>query len=370
MSDQLKILLLVYVQPRRAFGLMLDAGSLFFAAGAAVAVMLGLQVLSQLAPVAFLFAPAMAVILASWLGRGSMGVALQRDYAPVLACVMLAWAASHVFVIPIAYLAPQVLNIARVVAIAYFLILSAFAAQAVAGASALQAIGTVIGAGAIAVGGYYASDQIGGVSHLLFSPFLLIFLYPVIRGYYDSFSGGLRTRQNFRRTLEAATLNPRDADAHYQLGLIYQERRNYAEAVSRFTKAAQIDPSDPGAHHQLGVIAREQGRFDEALGHLSKAHAIDQKHSSSEVWRELGATNFELGNLEPACAQLETYVDRREYDPQGLYWLGRTYKALNRPAEARSAFERAMEAARTAPRHLRRHTAKWNSQARSELRSL
>ena len=41
----------------------------------------------------------------------------------------------------------------------------------------------------------------------------------------------------FRRSMEAATINPRDASAHYQLGLIYQYRRQYAEAISRFRKS-------------------------------------------------------------------------------------------------------------------------------------
>jgi tetratricopeptide (TPR) repeat protein len=370
MPDQLKILLRVYFQPARAFGTMLDTGSLLVAAVVAGLVAAALQPLSQIAPVAFLFAPAAVLITASWLGRGSMGVALQRDYAPMLACVLIAWAAAHLPIVPLVWLAPQVLNIARIAALVYFLILSAVAIQAVTGASIAQGIGTALGALVIAVGGYYGWDQLGGVPYFFLSPFMLIWLYPVLRSYADGFGSGLRSRQNFRRNLEASTLNPHDADAQFQLGLIYQDRRNYTEAVARFSKAAQIDPSDPGAHYQLGVIAREQSRFDDALAHISKAHALDQKHSSSEVWRDLGATNFQLGKLEPARVQLETYVERREYDPQGLYWLGRTYKSLSRAAEAKSAFERAVEAANTAPPHLRRQTAKWGSQSRSELRGL
>lgn len=368
MLDQLKILLRVYIQPAKAFGAALDTGSLVFAAAAAAIVAIAMQSLSSLAPVAFLFAPAAVLITASWLGRGSVGVALQRDYAPMLACTLIAWTAAHLPILPFVWLAPQFLTIARIAAIAYFLILSAFAIQAVAGASIPQAITTALAACAIAIGGYFGWDQLGGIQHIFFSPFLLIMLYPVIRSYINSFSNGLHSRQNFRRNLEASTLNPHDADAQYQLGLIYQERRNYSEAISRFSKAAQIDPDDPGAHYQLGVIAREQNRFEDALVHISKAHTLDQKHSSSEVWRDLGATNFALNNLDPALTQLETYVERREYDPQGLYWLGRVYKSLNRATDARSAFERAVEAANTAPPHLRRQNAKWGSQSRSELR--
>jgi cytochrome c-type biogenesis protein CcmH/NrfG len=370
MLDQLKILLRVYFQPALAFGATLDTGSLFFAVVAAGIVTVPLGSLSNLAPVAFLFVPAAVIISASWLGRGSMGVALQRDYAPLLACVLVAWTAAHLPILPFVWLAPQFLTMARIAALGYFVFLSGFAIQAVAGASIPQGIGTAVGAIAIAIGGYFAWDQLGGIQYIFLSPFMLIMLYPVLRSYADGFGNGLRSRQNFRRNLEASTLNPHDADAQYQLGLIYQDRRNYSEAIARFSKAAQIDPSDPGAHYQLGVIAREQNRFEDALGHIGKAHALDQKHSSSEVWRDLAATNFALGNLEQARTQLETYVERREYDPQGLYWLGRVYKSLSRPADARSAFERAIEAAKTAPPHLRRQTAKWNSQSRSELRSL
>ncbi|MEO8100841.1 MAG: tetratricopeptide repeat protein [Acidobacteriota bacterium] len=370
MLDHLKTLLRIYYQPARAFGETLDTGSLVFASIAAVAVSLALQSLSTLAPVAFLFAPSAVVIIASWVGRGSMGVALQRDYAPMLACVLMAWAAANLPVAPVAWAAPQFLAIARIVGIALFLFLSGFAVRAVAGASAVQSAGTVLGAAAIAIGGYFAWDQLGGIPYMFASPFLLIWLYPLIRSYTQGFGNSLHSRQNFRRNLEASTLNPRDADAHYQLGLIYQERRNYTEAIARFTKAVEIDKSDPSAHYQLGVIARDQRRLDDALGHISQAYSLDPKYSSSEVLRDLGATNLELGNPELALTQLEPYVNRREYDPQGLYWLGRTYKALNRPADARTTFERAIEAAKTAPPHLRRQTAKWNGLSRSELRSL
>ena len=108
--------------------------------------------------------------------------------------------------------------------------------------------------------------------------------------------------------------------------------------------------------------------MEDALAHLNRAHALDQKHNSSEVWRELGATNLELGHTELALQQLETYVQRREYDPQGLFWLGRAHKALGHIAEARTAWERAIEAAKTSPPHLRRQNATWGRQAAGELR--
>jgi tetratricopeptide (TPR) repeat protein len=349
---------------------MLDTGSLTFAAIAAVAVGAGLQSLTNLAPVAFLFVPAAVIIIAAWVGRGSAGVALQRDFAPMLACVLLAWAAANVLILPIAFAAPQFLMSAQIAAAVYFLILATIAIRAIGGSTYGQAAGTAIGAAAAAIGGYFAWGQLGGIPYYFASPFVLIWLYPLIRSNVSAVSGGLRARQNFRRTLEAATLNPHDADAQYQLGLIYQDRRNYTEAIARFERAVAIDKTDPHPRFQLGRIALEQGRFQDALQHLNAAAQIDPKHSSNEVWRELGATNFELGHADLARQQLEHYVEYREYDAQGLYWLGRCYKTLNRPDEARKMFSRAIEAAQTSPPHLRRQVAKWASMSRSELRSL
>jgi len=172
-----------------------------------------------------------------------------------------------------------------------------------------------------------------------------------------------------RRHLEASTLNPRDYDAHYQLGLIYQQRRNYPEAIARFEKAVEIEPREEAdAHYQLGRIAREQKRHEDARKYFAAAVALDDKHCSSEVWRDLGATDFELGRLDVALAELEKYIDRRGYDAEGLYWLGMTLKKLGRAGDAREMFERSVEAARTAPSHRRRHTGRWGSLSQTELR--
>ena len=370
MIENLQILLRLYYQPVRALGTMLDCGSLVFAALAAAAPCLALGSLTLLVPVAILFVPACILIIAAWDGRGSPGVALPRDYAPMLACVLMTFAVSHLPIVPVVFLAPQYLVWARGAALAYFAILSAIAVQAVSGATMAHAIGTALGGLILAVGGYFASDSLGGIPYMFASPFALIWLYILLRPNVQAFTGGLHTRQNFRRTLEASTLNPRDADAHYQLGLIYLERRNFAEAIARFQKAVEIDREEADPHYQLGRIAREQGRFQDALQYLTTAYTLNPKLSSGEVLRDLGATNLDLGNTQMALEQLEPYIERREYDPQGLYFLGRVYKALNRPSDARGMLERSVEAALTAPPHLRRQAARWRSLAASELRSL
>jgi tetratricopeptide (TPR) repeat protein len=255
----------------------------------------------------------------------------------------------------------------------YFLALAAIAIRTVFGTGIGKAIGTVLGGAAASVAGFYAYAIFGGMLSYFTSPLVLLWLYFLFRPNLDMFTGlggGLRSRQSFNRHLEALTVNPRDSDAHYQLGLIYQQRRNYTEAISRFMKAVEIDPSETDAQHQLGVIALEQKRYEDARRHFAATLALDDKHSSSEAWRGLGAADLQLGHTEQALTELQKYTGRREFDPEGLYWLGEAFKKLGRIPEAKDAFQRAVEAARTAPPHRRRYTSAWGRQAKTELRTL
>jgi tetratricopeptide (TPR) repeat protein len=204
----------------------------------------------------------------------------------------------------------------------------------------------------------------------LMSPLLLYYAYLMLGSDMRSLGEGLRSRQHFRQQLEIATNNPRDADAHYQLGLIYQKRRQYTDAIARFTRAIEIDPTEADAQMQLGSIASEQGRFDDAIRYLKTAASLDDKLSLSEVWRELGAAYYRASRFDEALAALGKYVDRREYDPEGLYWYGKTLLQLARPAEARQMFERAIEAVKTMPSRRRAQVRKWSALSQTELRAL
>jgi Tfp pilus assembly protein PilF len=325
---------------------------------------------TALVPVALFFVPS-AVVFAGWIaGLGGAGVLLRRDYMPMLACAMMVWTASH---LPVALLAlvPGAAIAAIIAGQLLFLAYSAASVRTVMGTSWGQAVGTTLLASIVMVAGQFAYGIFGGGSFYFASPFLLYYAYIMLQQDVRLLAGGLSSRQSLRRHLEASTLNPRDYDAHYQLGLIYQQRRNYPEAIARFERAIEIAPAEEAdAHYQLGRIAREQKRHEDARKYFVAALGIDDKHFQSEVWRDLGATDYELGRLDQALAELQKYADRRGYDPEGLYWLGMTLKKLDRPADAREAFERTLEAARTTPAHRRRQTGKWGSLAQAELRTL
>ena len=379
MADKLGTLFQLYYRPSRALSTILDSGSLALAVMAAALATFALEksaggTVTALVLLALLFVPAGIAIISVWDHLGSLDVVLRRDYSPLLVCILMCWAAAVLPAAMAGFVVPEALLFwLRVAVVLYFLVLAACAVRTVFGTGAGRAFGTVLGALGATLGGYFAYETFGGVLSYFSSPLMLLWLYYLFRPNLDMLTGlggGLRSRQSFGRHLEALTVNPRDSDAHYQLGLIYQQRRNYAEAISRFTKAVEIDPSEADAHYQLGQIALEQKRYEDARGHFAAVLALDEKHSSSEAWRGLGAADLNLGRTEQALAELQKYADRREFDPEGLYWLGAAFKKLGQTPEARDAFQRAVEAARTSPPHRRRYTAGWGRQAKAELRTL
>src|SRR5262249_17320971 len=149
---------------------------------------------------------------------------------------------------------------------------------------------------------------LGSALYLLMSPFALYYLYAMFGSNVRSLGETMRSRQHFQEQLRIATNNPHDADAHYQLGLIHQKRRQHSDAVARFERAVQIDPSFADAHLQLGIIAREQKRFEDAIRHLVKAATLDDKLAQSDVWRELAAAYLGANQTAEALAALSKFV--------------------------------------------------------------
>ena len=87
---------------------------------------------------------------------------------------------------------------------------------------------------------------------------LLIIVFMLLRGYFSDIMGTQRAKAAFKQNLESATLNPADASAHYNLGLIHQSRGELDQARERFERALQIDEGEIDASYQLGRIARGQ----------------------------------------------------------------------------------------------------------------
>jgi len=200
------------------------------------------------------------------------------------------------------------------------------------------------------------------------SPFLLLLLFFLLRGYFGGMVSTQKARAAFKHNLEAATINPRDSSAHYNLGLIHQNRGELDQARERFQRAIEIDPDEVDAHFQLGRIARTHNRLPEAIGHFEQVVQSDQYHAQNEIWREIGATYIAAGQFSDARDALQKFLDRRENDPQGLYLMGRAHAGLGDNREAASSMQACINAVKTAPAYKYRAEKRWLHEAQQFLK--
>ena len=337
--------------------------------------------------------------------RGSFGVTVRQEYAATAAAIFFARAASEIAALPLlvvarvsgferfqleqsgrsmeiianrlgvsveeltAQLTPQdfLQSFATMLTLPLFVFWLTVAVREVFRLSWLQSAGVVLVSGLIMIP---VTAVLGSLFGFVFaSPFLLLLLFFLARGYIGEVMSGQRARASFKQNLEAATLNPADASAHYNLGLIHLQRKELDDAARRFERAVEIDANEVDAHYQLGRIARMQGRLPDAVQHFEQVVARDQAHAQHEIWREIGATYLAANQYADAHDALERFLAHRTSDPEGLYLSGRALAGMGRRREAAQAMQDCIEAVKTAPAYKYRAEKRWLNEAQQFLRS-
>lgn len=357
--------------------------------------------------IALIFVPLAVFLVNIFERRGSYRLVMQQEYSAVASTVFYGWAASSVIAMLIVVvgrvsgillalsqrsldafleqrsqmppemlallgskaLTPELfsLGFSFLLMILVFGVWATMALQSVFRIKWLRAASIVLVSGVVL---FPASSFLQPIfSTILASPFLLVMLFLLLRGYFTEVNRTQHARAAFKQNLEAATLNPADASAHFNLGLIHQQRAELDAARERFERAVQIDDDETDAHYQLGRIARQQKRFADAIRHFEQVVARDPSHSQSEIWREVGATYIAAEQYEDARMALERFLEHRPSDPEGLYSMGRAHAGLGHRREAASSMEACIEAVKTAPGYKYRAEKRWLNEAQQFLRS-
>ncbi len=427
MIDWLRFLLMIFYAPVRGMRGMRDRGSLApvaiiaflsqfaygliikrFAGASVAAVPEFFHAAKIIAVIAIVLVPILTLVANTFDRRGSFRVVITQEYAPLAAAIFYAITAANIFTILIAsflhysgiqfqYVAymiqhadqtramlPEGMRFSDVadqlqnpVMVSYsllsfsqrgFLALGVIlAVKETFRMSVPRALAVIL----VACGGslFVAPFVLMLLSGVLGSPFLLFLLFMLLRGYFSDIMGSQRAKAAFKQNLESATLNPADASAHYNLGLIHQSRGELQAARERFERALQIDGEEIDASYQLGRIARQEKRYADAIQNFEQVVARNPAHSQHEVWREVAATYIAAGQFEDARTALEQFLEHRPSDPEGLYLMGRAHAGLGHKREATSLMQACIEAVKTAPAYKYRASKRWLNEAQQFIKS-
>ena len=327
--------------------------------------------------VAAIYTPIAILIANLFERRASFSLVIREEYASVVSCSLLSLAAALLVTLPAAVFIGWQSAILRSETVPGFFYLLVMMPLPIFAALMTITVGISfrIGWAAAAVTTLISFLSLLGAPLLMqaatfvcASPFLLLILVFLLRDRVDDLIGSTRARQAFKQNLEAATLNPADASAHYQLGLIYHKRGELDAAVGSFKRAVEIDPSEVDAHYQLGRIARQQGRLNEAVQHFERVIQLDPTHSQNEIWRETGLVYYDAGQFPDALEMFDKFLDKRASDAEARYWRGMTLDKLGRENEAIQEMQNCVESVRTAPAYKYRFDRRWMNLAETYLR--
>lgn len=327
--------------------------------------------------VAVVYVPAVILMANALERRGSYSLVMAEEYASTLSCALASLTVSLMAtLLPAALISWQSAWLTSDAVPGYFVLLVVIPLPVFAALMSLS-VGIIFGSRWIVamVATIVSMATLIGLPLLMqaatficASPIMLLMLLFLLRDRIDAFMGSARARQSFKQNLEAATLNPADASAHYNLGLLYQKRGELGAAAESFRKAVAIDDGETDAHYQLGRIARARENLTEAIGHFEKVVRQDPAHSHHEIWRETAIVYYLARQYEDALEMLGNFLRERPSDAEGHYWRGMVLEKLGRPAEAASEMQACVESVKSAPAYKYRIERQWLHKAQAWLR--
>ena len=161
-------------------------------------------------------------------------------------------------------------------------------------------------------------------------------------GYYKQGLSNLESNQqqalvSFQKALQS---NPDNYDAHYALGSIHFQRKEYAEAEREFRRCSELMPDNGEALNFYGRTLIELKRLPEAVAALRKTAMLPLYATPDVAYTNLGSALHQLGDHVGA---LLAYQEAIKIDPptvpRALLYLevGRLYVAQGENAKAREA---------------------------------
>lgn len=121
--------------------------------------------------------------------------------------------------------------------------------------------------------------------------------------------------------LDVINKQPRLANAHINIGIIFIKNNSFVEAENAFNRALDIEPKNIYALNQLGFLYRKQGEFSKAKTSYQKAIDINSDYANAHL--NLGILyDIYLYDLKNAIEQYKAYNELlTEKDKQVEKWI-------------------------------------------------
>lgn len=140
---------------------------------------------------------------------------------------------------------------------------------------------------------------------------------------------------------QAVERQPKLAEAHGNLGIVYRRYGNRPSAIEHLLLAIKLNPDYADARLNLASILAEKQKFADALGHVDHVVAMNKEHKFALEFA--GQLNIKLNQWEQAIKVYQQLMVIDTKNVNALINLGGAYHKLSQWSAAIEYYERALK---------------------------
>jgi protein O-GlcNAc transferase len=130
----------------------------------------------------------------------------------------------------------------------------------------------------------------------------------------------------------AVELQPKSAEAAYQLAIVLQRVDRVPEAIDLLKRVVHSEPANAAALTNLGIALAQMHKATEGIPFLKKAVTINP--SDPTAHQDLAAAYIQINQIDDAVAELKIAIKMSPDSPQLHYDLGTAYKLQDDATDA------------------------------------
>ena len=135
-----------------------------------------------------------------------------------------------------------------------------------------------------------------------------------------------RYDESIRSYKRALQIDPLNEPILNSLGVSYNEKGDYINALESFKKAIDLrldHPDQKYIYSNLGWVYCNLGDYDKAIQTCLKAIKIDPKYANP--WNHMGYAFYKKGEIESAISMIKTSLKFKPNYCRALYYLAKIY---------------------------------------------
>jgi tetratricopeptide (TPR) repeat protein len=166
--------------------------------------------------------------------------------------------------------------------------------------------------------------------------------YLIDRGNREAKAGNYKAA--IKRYDDVLKINPRNANAYYNRGIVWFEMGEMDNAISDYTKALEIDKELTEAYFNRAFIWRSKGNYDRAISDYTKALLLNPNNSlKNRIYFSRALTWYKRGDYERTIGDLTEGINLDSRNPEAYFYRAEAWYEKGNFDRAISDYSKAIE---------------------------